>query len=304
MSHIRSEDADRVDSSVDELLEQGRRSGARVHISHLKIVLGSDTAQARGILQRMANERSQGRSVTADVYPYTASFTGLSILFPDWARPPNDYEAVVASRRAELARYLRGRVEGRNGPEATLFGSGPWAGRTLAEAAQEMDRPFEEVLVELGPGGARAAYFVMDPEVMTTFLLDPWVAVASDGSPTMAHPRGYGTFPRFLREQVVEASRLSVEEGIRKATSLPASILGVDDPRRVEVTRGLIAEGWAADLVAFRLEEVQDRADFQDPHQLARGMEEIWVNGELTWSGGAPLDRTGAGRAIRAGGGS
>jgi N-acyl-D-amino-acid deacylase len=70
--------------------------------------------------------------------------------------------------------------------------------------AEEAGRPFEEILLELGPGGARAAYFVMDEEVMATFLADPYVAVASDGSPVMNHPRGYGSFPRVLRRHVRE----------------------------------------------------------------------------------------------------
>jgi N-acyl-D-amino-acid deacylase len=193
-SHLRNEDADRVEASLDELLEQGFGSGARVHATHLKVVLGDDPAVARRMLGAMADARERGLVVTGDVYPYTASFTGIAILFPEWARPPADYEEVVRTRGEELERHLRERVMGRNGPEATLFGTGEWSGRTLAEVADELDRPFEEVLVGLGPGGARAAYFVMDDEVMATFLEDPHVAVSSDGSPVMGHPRGYGSF--------------------------------------------------------------------------------------------------------------
>ena len=199
MSHMRNEDADQIGASLAELIEQGRLSGARVHASHIKIVLGNDPAQARDLLEAMESARRDGVTVTADLYPYTAAFASLSILFPDWARPPNDYQAVVRERRAELAAYLRVRVDNRNGPDATLFGSGPWSGRTLAEVARELGRPFEEVLVDLGPGGGQAAYFVMNEEVMATLLAGPHVAVASDGSPTMSHPRGYGTFPRVIR---------------------------------------------------------------------------------------------------------
>ncbi|MDX1568756.1 MAG: amidohydrolase family protein, partial [Longimicrobiales bacterium] len=251
MSHLRSEDEGRVLAAVEELLEQGRRSGAGVHVSHMKIVLGDDPGRARRILDVMAGARDSGMQVTGDVYPYLASFTGISLLFPDWALAPNEYATVVRNRGDELAAYLRRRVESRNGPEATLFGSGPWSGRTLADVAEEQERPFEDILVELGPGGARAAYFVMDADVMTTFLIDPFVAVASDGSPTMAHPRGYGAFARVLHHHVAEREILTLEEAVRKMTSLPAGILDLDDETRVDVPVGVLREGWAADVVAF-----------------------------------------------------
>jgi N-acyl-D-amino-acid deacylase len=299
MSHMRNEDADQVEASLAELLEQGRRSGARVHASHLKVVLGNDPGQARRMLAAMATARDEGIEVTGDVYPYTASFTGLAILFPDWARPPNDYDAAVRNRREALAAHLRDRVESRNGPEATLFGTGDWSGRTLAQVARELDRPFEEVLIELGPGGARAAYFVMDEEVMATFLQDPHIAVSSDGSPVMSHPRGYGSFARVIRRFVQEEERFTLEEAVRKMTGLTASIIGLDDPARVEVPRGLVREGWAADLLAFDPTEIRDRADFQNPHRLAEGMRRAWVNGEPAWVDGAPVPGPGSGRVLR-----
>jgi N-acyl-D-amino-acid deacylase len=299
MSHMRNEDADQVEASLAELLEQGRRSGARVHASHLKVVLGDDPEQATRILRAMDAARAEGIGVTADVYPYTASFTGISILFPEWARPPHDYRAVVRERRAELADYLRERVEARNGPEATLFGSGALSGRTLAEVADEARQPFEQVLVDLGPSGARAAYFVMDEAVMESFLKDPNVVVSSDGSPTMAHPRGYGSFSRILREHVAEKGLLELEEAIRKMSGLTASIVGLDDPDRVDVPRGQIRAGWAADIVVFDVAEVRDQADFENPHRLSEGMRDIWVNGARAWIDGASAEGPGHGRALR-----
>jgi N-acyl-D-amino-acid deacylase len=304
MSHMRNEDADAVEASVEELLEQGRRSGARVHASHLKVVLGSDVSQANRLLDAMARARLDGVRVTGDVYPYTASFTGLAILFPDWARPPHDYEAVRRTRRGELADHLRARVQARNGPGATLFGSGELpgygdlTGRTLEEVAREVGRPFEEVLLELGPAGARAAYFVMDEAVMRTFLLDPWIVVSSDGSPTMSHPRGYGSFPLVIRRYVVEERALELEEAIRKMTGLTASILGLDDPGRVRVPRGMLATGWAADIAVFDPTALRDEAAYEAPHRLARGMSGVWVNGRLAWTEEGPGPR--AGRALRA----
>ncbi|MEX2467835.1 MAG: amidohydrolase family protein [Gemmatimonadota bacterium] len=317
MSHMRNEDADAVHTSLEELLEQGRRSGARVHASHMKVVLGNDPAQAHAMLSAMASARAEGIAATGDVYPYTASFTGVSILFPEWARPPHDYASVAHSRRDELLAHLRDRVESRNGPEATLFGAGPHAGSTLAEVAHAQDRPFEEVLLDLGPGGARAAYFVMNEEVMSTFLADPFVAVASDGSPSMAHPRGYGTFPLVLERWVREERLLSFEEAVRKMTGLPAAILGLDrapddatldDATRLDslqvdarddLMRGRLEVGWAADLVLFSLEVVGAPADFEIPHRLARGMRHVFVAGEPVWERGEPVPGPGRGKALR-----
>jgi N-acyl-D-amino-acid deacylase len=301
MSHMRNEDADQVESSLAELLEQGRRSGARVHVSHLKVVLGSDPAQAVRMLATLAAARAEGIGASADVYPYTASFTGLSILFPEWARPPHDYRAVLAARREELASWLRGRVEARNGPGATLFASGPWAGRTLAEAAESEGRPFEEILLELGPSGARAAYFVMDDGIMTAFLKDPWVGVSSDGGPSMAHPRGYGTYARVLRRHVAEAGDLTLEDAVRKMSGLNAAIVGLDDPARVAPARGRIRQGFAADLVLFDPARVADRADFEEPHRLSEGMDLVWVNGEPVWRDGQAVTGATPGRVIRRG---
>jgi N-acyl-D-amino-acid deacylase len=299
MSHMRSEDEDRVEAALAELIEQGRQSGARVHVSHLKVVLGRDPAVADRMLAAMAAARDQGITVTGDVYPYTASFTGLAILFPEWARPPHDYQDVVRRRGSELAAHLRQRVEARNGPEATLLGTGRWAGRTLADVAREEGRPFEQILVELGPRGASAAYFVMDEGVMARFLADPHVVVSSDGSPTMLHPRGYGTFARVIRRYVVDQELLTLEDAVRKMTGLTAAVVGLDAPDRADRRRGLLREGWAADLVAFDPARVRDPAAYEEPHQLAEGMSAVWVGGGMAWRDGMAVGATGRGVAIR-----
>jgi len=299
-SHMRSEDADEVNQALAELIEQGRRSGARVHVSHVKIVLDDDTLAARSLLDAMAAARAEGIDVTADAYPYTASFTGLSILFPEWARPPNDYGRVVRDRKDELARHLRHRVESRNGPSATLLGTGEWAGRTLAEVAERRDMPYEEVLIELGPDGASAAYFVMDEAVVRSLLQDPFVVGSSDGSPSMLHPRGYGSFPRVIRQYVILDSLLTLEEAIHKLSGATASIYRLDDARISDPPRGMLRPGWAADILAFDPAEVRDAATFEHPHRLAEGMRRVWVNGELAWRDGEPAPGPRHGRALRA----
>ena len=299
-SHLRNEDVDRVAASLDELIQQGRRSGARVHVAHMKVVLGTDTALATELLNAMAEARASGVEVSADIYPYTASVTGLSILFPDWARPPADYATVVRKRRSELATYLRERVESRNGPEATRFGTGPIAGRTLAAVAEERGVPFEQVLIDLGPGGASAAYFVMDDDVMRRLLMDPRVVISSDGSPAMLHPRGYGSFAGVIRRFVTDERSLSLEEAVRKMSGATAGIYRLDDPSLSDPPRGRVREGWAADLVAFAPGDVRDAADFEHPHRLAKGIRSVWVNGSRAWGPEGQVPPTGSGVALRA----
>jgi len=299
-SHMRTEDADQVEGALGELIEQGRRSGARVHASHLKIVLGNESAQAESLLDVMAQAREEGVEVTADVYPYTASYTGISILFPEWARPPNDYAVVVQERGDELAAHLRQRVESRNGPTATLFGSGEWSGWMLAEVAAEVGRPYEDVLIELGPEGASAAYFVINEDVMRALLRNPHIVGSSDGSPTMLHPRGYGSFARVIRQFVIDEKVLSLEEAVRKMSGATAAIYRLDDPEVADPPRGLVREGWAADLLVFDPRAVRDVASFEQPHRLAEGMRAIWVNGETAWREGEPNSAPGNGKVLRA----
>ncbi|NBC27499.1 MAG: amidohydrolase family protein [Bacteroidetes bacterium] len=296
MSHMRNEDDDQIEDSVRELLQQGRESGVSVHASHIKIVFGDTPRQAESVLALMQEARNEGLTVTADLYPYTASYTGIAILFPDWALPPNDYDEVVKNRREELADYLRELVNKRNGPEATLFGTEPWAGQTLADLADTMNKPFEDVLIEdIGPSGASAAYFVMDEEVMRQFLTGPYVMVSSDGSPTMHHPRGYGSFAKIIRQYVSQEELLSLEEAIYKMSGLPAETLGLSDPATAETRRGLIREGFAADLLIFDPAAVTDNATFEDPHAYAEGFDWVFVNGKAVIEEGERNDLLPAG---------
>lgn len=280
MSHIRNEDDDAIEDSIAELLNQGRGSGAAVHLSHIKIVFSNDPDRAADLLSLLQKARNEGIPTTADVYPYVASFTGIALVFPEWALPPNSYDDVVENRREELEIYLRNRIQMRNGPEATLFGTAPWAGKTLAEVADELNKPFEEVLIDdIGPQGASAAYFVMNENVMKRFLVDPFVMVSSDGSPTMRHPRGYGSFAKIIRQYVNEENLLTLEEAIYKMSGLTAETLGLSDSERVELPRGLIKEGFAADLLIFDPQNVADLATFEEPHHYAEGFDWVFVNG-------------------------
>lgn len=274
MSHMRNEDDDQIEKSINELLLQGRY--VPVHISHFKVVYGKGAERAGHLLSILDSARQAGIDVTADVYPYTASYTGIGIVFPDWAKAPNDYRQVIASRRKELKQYLHGKVLKRNGPEATLLGNGKWKGMNLKQVADSLQLSFEDVLIDvIGPEGASGAYFVMDEALQSTLIQDSLVCISSDGSPTMHHPRGYGSFAKVIRQYVNETNSLRLAEAIRKMTALPASIIGIKK-------RGLVKVGNKADLLIFDPAQVKDLATYEDPHQMAEGMEYVIINGVLS----------------------
>ncbi|MGQ0659330.1 hypothetical protein, partial [Sphingosinicella sp.] len=187
MSHMRSENDDAIEASIEELIASA--SGARAHISHLKVVFGRGEARARALLDFLAARRRRGVRLTADEYPYNAGYTGIGILFPEWALPPTDYAAVVAQRRQELYDHLVRRMTRRGGPEALLFGTPPHAGRTLEQVAGAAGRHYADVLIALGPEGGSGAHFTMDQALQDALLVDPHVAFSTDGGPGMRHPR-------------------------------------------------------------------------------------------------------------------
>ncbi len=276
MSHLRSEDDDKIDEAIDELIAQGSSAGARVHVSHIKVVYGKGAARAERLLAKLQAARDQGTPITADIYPYNASYTGISIVFPAFALPPNSYQRVKRNRRDELADYLRKRVTQRGGPEATLFGTPPYRGKTLAEVAKKKGKPFEDVLIDdIGPGGVSAAYFVMDDALQSRLLIDPQIAIGTDGGSSSRHPRGYGAFAKVIAEHVIKRQALSIEQAVRKMTGLPAAIVGLDDHQR-----GLLRAGWAADVVIFDPAAVTDRATYEAPNRLSQGMSWVLVNGQ------------------------
>ncbi len=284
MSHMRSEDDEDIYGAIDELIKQGQH--CKVHVSHIKSVYGHGTSRGKEINDYLEEVRKQGIDVSADVYPYMASYTGLSIVFPSWAKTRSSFQSALKDRREELEEYLYDRIMRRNGPEATLFASGPFSGMTLAQIAEKSGKSFVQVLLDLGPVGTYGAYFVMDEALQEVFITDSTTMICSDGSPTMRHPRGYGSFPRILRKYVVEKQKLSVELAIQKMTGTPAATLGLAD-------RGTIKEGYKADLLLFDLEKVEDLADFEHPHILSKGMDLVIINGEIAWDGHSLLNKNG-----------
>ncbi len=278
MSHMRSEDNTKIKKSLDELAAQGEY--AHVHVSHLKAVYGKQAERAEEILNYIDHFRNQGIEITADTYPYAASYTGIGIVFPKWAKTEAQWQHAMQERPDELRQYLKMKVTKRNGPDAILFGSGKYTGKTLKEAAAQKSISYLDLLLAMGPGGPSAAHFVMDEALQDRIAAGPHVMISSDGSPTMGHPRGYGSFAKVIRRYVIEQQILSIEEAVHKMSGLPAQTMGFKK-------RGLIKEGYKADILVFNPQKVRDRATFAHPHRLAEGFSWIWVNGHIIRKKGA-----------------
>lgn len=278
MSHIRNEDDDQIAASIDELINQGKYT--KVHISHLKSVYGHDDLAAEKILMILEDARNKGIHISADLYPYNASYTGISIVFPVWAKTTEQFETAKRERRPELEAFLRNKITRRNGPEATLLGTPPYTGKTLGDLSREHEMPFEQVLIDIiGPQGASGAYFVMDDKLQTRLLVDPNISYSSDGRLKGFHPRGHGAFAKIIEEYVNKRQILTLAEAIRKMTSQSAGILNIPD-------RGLLKEGYKADIVIFEPNNIKARATYSEPHQLALGFDVVIVNGNIARQNG------------------
>ncbi len=278
MSHMRSEDDDRIAGAIAELIEQGRH--ARVNISHIKIVFGRSADQAEAVLRQIREARAAGIRISADVYPYLAGYGDMTLVYPSWAKRRDQWEAAVRDRRPELEAALIASVNRRNGPGAILIGSGPYAGKTLEQVARELNRPFVEVLIDVfGFGGPGAAHRMMAAEVQDRFIADPDISISTDGGPWINHPRSWGTYPTVLGYYVRDRHLITMEAAIRKMTSLPASVLGLRD-------RGVIAVGRKADLVVFDPTTIRSNATWENARQAPTGIDAVIVNGAVALSQG------------------
>ncbi len=278
ISHMRTEDDGLIEGAIEELVSYG--GNARIQASHLKIVFAKDVASADRVLDLVARKRAQGVRLSADAYPYTAGYTWLGVIFPEWALPPADYPSVLNARRDELRDYVRARMIRRGGPESLLFGSEPHKGKTLADVAAAQGKPFEEVLLELGPAGGHGAHFIMDEKVQDRLVTSPLTAISSDGGPGIRHPRSTGTYARLIEHYVVNGGKLTLEEAVRKASGLPAASMGLTD-------RGIVKAGAKADLLLFDPTRVRARSTYLNPFEPAIGFDMVMLNGTVVREGDA-----------------
>ena len=294
-SHVRDEGA-QVIESYRELLEIARRAGIPGHFSHMK--LGSRSSWGRMPEYRALvkePEAAGGPPITGDCYPYDYWHSTLRVL--------------VLSRRYDDPAEVRRGVDDNGGPENILLArytpNPSYEGRSLAQIAQDEGKDPYALYMELvrmtDPKRRRPEWgdnvesilgVSMREEDIRDFYRDPRVMVSSDGAIGGKHPRGAGSFPRFLGRYVREAKVMSLAEGVRRMTALPASVLGLKD-------RGRIAPGMKADLVVFDPDAVIDRSTVKDPTAPPLGIPYVVVNGELVVDDGRVTDAR-PGRALRA----
>ena len=296
--HMRSEGL-KIDEAIDELLNVGRISGAHVHISHLKVDNFRVHGRAPEIWTKIENARASGVNVTADMYPFLASCTGLTIRCPKWSQDGGD-AAVVAHlkgpRRSEVVEGIRMHYFNAERAETCLCNddAGYWpeiVGKTLRYVAEEYLHTTDyaeaaaEVLVRT-EGKAGCIFFVMNEKDMLYFLSKD-VGIGSDGwalsgNPEKVtykpHPRSYGTVTEFFR-LAREHNICAIEEAVRRVTSKAADMLGMTD-------RGRIAEGNAADITVFDPKTIAPRSTYLEPVQLSQGVKHVVINGVVALENG------------------
>ncbi|NLL37477.1 MAG: D-aminoacylase [Fretibacterium sp.] len=296
-THIRNE-ADRVIKSVDEAIALGEAGGVSVQVSHHKAAGRGNWGKVHATLRIMEEARARGVDVTCDVYPYIAGMTTITSLLPSRALEGGTAKMLARLKDPEVRKGLAEELhQGSIGEENWIktlgwdniviaeSGIAPqYAGMSLARIISERggSDPFETFLdwfLEIR-GEATMILSEMDEADVRTVIAHPLSAVISDSWVTAPsaggrpHPRAYGTFPRLLGKYVREEKVLSLEEGVRKITSMPARKAGIRG-------RGLIAEGFFADLVVFDPETIRDKATFLDPHQYPEGIRHVLVNGQV-----------------------
>ncbi|MEA2490397.1 MAG: N-acyl-D-amino-acid deacylase [Acidobacteriota bacterium] len=308
-THLRNESGT-IDSAIDEALRIGREAHVPVNIFHLKVGGQQNWGRMKEVVARIDRARKAGVDVASCVYPYTATSTALESIVPAWALA-GGYAQFVArlkdpAARAKIAAELRaGRLA--NGGAATILVRGIPGPTMKRYERMRLDAIANDMHIDPAEAALRifaastsspiGIYFSLDENDMKTALVQPWVAVCSDsgaivgeGTSSGAHPRAYGTFPRILR-YVREEKLLSLEEAVRKMTSLAASRARLDD-------RGVLRVGMKADVVVFDPKTIRDVSTYEDPHHFSEGVAHVIVNGKAVLQDGR---MTGAlpGRVIR-----
>jgi N-acyl-D-aspartate/D-glutamate deacylase len=307
-SHIRGEGIELL-TSVNEILEIGRRAKLPVHISHMKASGRKVWGKSADAIALVEQARANGQIVTADQYPYTASSTSLAAtLIPTKYREGTHAEMVARFNDPELGPKVRAAIKdnlgGRDGGRALRIASHAkrpeWSGKDLATIAEQERKPVLDLVLEIErSGGAGIVNFGMSEEDVRLIMRQPFVATASDGSARVPsadvpHPRSYGCFPRKIGRYAIEEKLIPLEQAIRSSSGLPADILRLPE-------RGYLKPGYYADVVVFDPQTFRDTATFEQPHQYAPGVRYLFVNGVLTIDDGK---YTGAlpGKALRYGG--
>jgi N-acyl-D-amino-acid deacylase len=321
ISHIRNE-GDREMDAIDELISIARQAKIPAEIYHLKVSGQKNWSRLPEVIRKVEEARAAGFEITADMYTYTAGATGLDAAMPPWVQEggleawrkrlqdPSIRKRVKEEMRTASGRWDNLYVATRSPDKVLLIGFKseklkPLTGKTLGEVARMRHTSPEETAMDLvieDDSRVGTVYFLMSEDNVRRQIVLPWVSFASDEDSrgidavflkSSAHPRAYGNFARVYARYVRDEKLMPLEEAVRKMTSLPASNLGI-------ARRGMLKEGYFADVVVFDPQTIQDHATFEKPMQYATGVSEVWVNGVAVIRDG---EHTGAkpGRVVRRG---
>jgi N-acyl-D-aspartate/D-glutamate deacylase len=318
-THIRSE-GEGIHDAIREAIEIGETAQVPVDIIHLKVADRRLWGQMSDVCDLIEEARQRGLQITANQYPYIAGQNNLVALVPPWAMEGGREEMMKhLAQPTSRQRMEKDIYEGIPGWFNHYLAMGNWEGCLVASVTTEKNKRLEgksvaeiakllgksptdatfDLLLDEG-GSVPAVYFLMSEEDVRHAMQRVWVSFGSDGTAVRPdgvlgegrpHPRWYGTFPRILGKYVRDDGVITLEEAIRKMTSLNAAKLGITD-------RGLLAKGKKADLAVFDPTRILDRATFADPHQYPVGIEYVIVNGVMVLDQGSHLG-TKPGRVLR-----
>jgi len=317
-AHIRSE-GDRLHEAIQETIDIAKASGAPAEIYHLKEAGKANWIQLDWVVKTIEQARADGIRISADMYAYTAGQTGLDAAMPPWVREGGIEAWVKRLRKPDIRAKVIAEMRTPNTDWEYLYlraGAGgvrligfknpalrPLIGKTLSEVAAARRVSPEDAAVDLvieDGSEVRVAYFLMSEDNVRRQIALPWVSFGSDSDApapegvfleSSDHPRAYGNFARLLGKYVRDEKLITLQEAIRKLTSLPADNLSLKH-------RGRLATGYFADVVIFDPATIQDRSTYDNPHQLSSGVRDVWVNGIRALKDGVAT-RAASGRFVR-----
>jgi N-acyl-D-amino-acid deacylase len=293
-SHIRNEENGVVEA-INEAINIGKAANMPVEISHFKVSGPANWGRSKETLPLIESARKEGYDVTIDQYPYSASSTNLGIRLPDWALSggqdstkkriddPATHKQIIKEMLEMQAKYKYKNYGyayvAYHNADTSLNGKNISEKNKLKGRKPKMKYEAETILDMMYAGGAQMVYHSMNEDDVRYFMKYPFNMIGADGGVVvygrgMPHPRAYGTNARTLAKYVRDEKLVSLEEMIRRMTSLAAQKFQLKD-------RGLIKEGMAADIVIFDLNEISDKATFEQPHQFSAGFHYVLVNGQL-----------------------
>ena len=311
ITHMKSE-GNRLEESVQSVIKLAEKAKVKAEIYHLKAAGIDNWSKMDKVITSINKARNQGIDIAANMYNYIAGATGLDAAMPPWVQEGGFGEWAKRLKDLNIRKKVIAEMKINANDWENLYASAgspdklllvdfrqdslkKYTGKTLAEVATLRGKSPEETAIDLviqDSSRVGTVYFLMNEENVKKQIKLPWVSFGSDaGAPasegvflkSSTHPRAYGNFARLLGKYVRDEKVIKLEEAVRKLAALPCERLGI-------AHRGYLKKGYFADLVLFDPKEIADLADFQNPHQYAVGVKNVWVNGKLVLLNGEPTE--------------